>query len=76
MVRVKHMLLIASVIDVLAYHGFIAMLSDRACEKTIRPKFAVPQLFLSLRITPEYPSRRHALQLVFPALLVRGRRRF
>jgi hypothetical protein len=53
---------IALILDVLAYHGFIAMLSNRACEKTIRPKFATPQLFLDLGATPEYLSRRHALQ--------------
>lgn len=56
------MIFIALILDVLAYHGFIAMLSNRTCEKTIRPKFATPQLFLDLWATPEYLSRRHALQ--------------
>src|SRR5450759_5227740 len=56
------MIFIALVLDVLTYHGFIAMLSNRACEKTIRPKFATPQLFLNLRATSKYLSRRYALQ--------------
>ena len=56
------MIFIALILDVLAYHGFIAVLSDRACEKPIRPKFATPQLLLDLWATSEYLSRRHALQ--------------
>jgi len=34
------MIFIALVLDVLTYHGLIAMLSNRACEKTIRSKQA------------------------------------
>ncbi len=56
------MIFIALIFDILAYHGFIAMLSNRACEKTVSPKFATPQLFLDLWATPEYLSRSHALQ--------------
>ncbi len=56
------MILIALILDVLAYHGFIAMFPNRACEKTIRPELTSPQLFLDLWATPEYLSCRYALQ--------------
>lgn len=45
---------IALVFNKLAYHGFIAMLSNRAYKRTGRPEFATLQLFLDLRATPEY----------------------
>jgi len=40
------MIFITLILDVLAYHSFNDMFSNRACEKTIRPEFAAPQLFL------------------------------
>jgi hypothetical protein len=53
---------VALILDVSAYHRLVAVFAHRACEVTVRPEFAAPQLLLDLRAPAEDLSRRQTLQ--------------
>ena len=61
MIRVKLLIFVTLIFDVLSYHRFIAVFADRAGEITIRPKLSTPELPLYLRTTPENFTRRQTL---------------
>ena len=58
MIGVKLVIFIALILDVVSYRRFITMLTHRAGEITIGPKFPSPQLFLDLRTPAKNLPRR------------------
>ena len=61
----------ALILNVLAYHRFIAMLANRAGEITVRPKLTTTELLFHLRATPEHLPRRQTLLGSAPQFLSR-----
>jgi len=66
---------LALTLDVFPNHVFVAMLPNRACEITIRPKLPTPQLLLHLRASLEYLSRGQAFYQLHELCHTIGRNR-